>query len=232
MPHPSQPTSTDYPETERSRVRRLHQRGSHGRADVHAILDAAPLCHVGYVVDGQPFVTPTMHWREGDRVYWHGSAASRFLRRVDGMPVCLTVSLMDGYVLARSAFNHSVNYRSAMVFGAARVVEGDDEKTAALQRFTDGLFPGRWDTLRPMTPQELKATSVLWMDIEEATAKVRAAPPGDPEDAEIAVWAGVLPMRTALGAAEPAPELPPEIELPASLAELIASGHLRPQPTP
>jgi uncharacterized protein len=217
----------DYPTTERSRVRRLHQRGSHARADVHAILDAAPLCHVGYVIDGAPYVTPTLHWREGDRVYWHGSAASRFLRKVEGKPVCLTCSLMDGYVLARSGFNHSVNYRSAMVFGVARTVEGDDEKVSALRRFTESLFPGRWDTLRPMTAQELKATSVLWMDIEEATAKVRAAPPGDPEDAGVPVWAGVLPMHTTLAAAEAAPELPPGIGLPEPLAELINSGRLR-----
>jgi uncharacterized protein len=217
----------DYPTTERSRVRRLHQRGSHARADVHAILDAAPLCHVGYVIDGAPYVTPTLHWREGDRVYWHGSAASRFLREVEGKPVCLTCSLMDGYVLARSGFNHSVNYRSAMVFGVARTVEGDDEKVSALRRFTESLFPGRWDTLRPMTAQELKATSVLWMDIEEATAKVRAAPPGDPEDAGVPVWAGVLPMHTTLAAAEAAPELPPGIGLPEPLAELINSGRLR-----
>lgn len=221
------PAEADYPTTERSRVRRLHQRGSHARADVHAILDAAPLCHVGYVIDGAPYVTPTLHWREGDRVYWHGSAASRFLRQVDGQTVCLTCSLMDGYVLARSAFNHSVNYRSAMVFGTAHTVEGDHEKTEALRRFTDGLFPGRWETLRPMTAQELKATSVLWMDVEEATAKVRAAPPGDPEDAGVRVWAGVLPMRTGLAVPEPAPELPGDIELPGPLAALIASGGLR-----
>lgn len=227
MPDSYLPSAADYPTTERSRVRRLHQRGSHARADVHAILDAAPLCHVGYVIDGAPYVTPTLHWREGERVYWHGSAASRFLRKVDGRPVCLTVSLMDGYVLARSAFNHSVNYRSAMVFGTARAVEDDDEKSEALRRFTDGLFPGRWETLRPMTPQELKATSVLWMDIDEATAKVRAAPPGDPEDADVPVWAGVLPMRTTLAAPEPAPELPLGVELPGPLAALIASGRLR-----
>ena len=221
------PVDADYPTTERSRVRRLHQRGSHARANVHAILDAAPLCHVGYVIDGAPYVTPTLHWREGDRLYWHGSAASRFLRQVDGTPVCLTCSLMDGYVLARSAFNHSVNYRSAMVFGTARTVDEDGEKMEALRRFTEGLFPGRWETLRPMTTQELKATSVLWLDIEEATAKVRAAPPGDPEDAGVPVWAGVLPMRTTLAAAQPAPELPSGVELPGPLAALIASGRLR-----
>ena len=217
----------DYPPTERSRVRRSPKRGTHARADVHAILDATPLCHVGYVIGGAPYVTPTMHWREGERLFWHGSAASRFLKQVDATSVCLTCSLMDGYVLARSAFNHSVNYRSAMVFGTAHRLEDAAEKTEALRSFTDGLFPGRWETLRPMTPQELKATSVLWMDIDEASAKVRAAPPGDPEEAEVPVWAGVLPMRMALHAAEPAPELPAGIALPEALAALIASGRLR-----
>jgi len=223
-------SDTAYPTTERSRIRRLHERGSHEHAAVHAILDAAPLCHAGYVIDGQPNVTPTLHWREGERVYWHGSAASRFLRQVDGRKVCLTCTLMDGYVLARSAFHHSVNYRSAMVFGTARVVSGEAEKTEALRRFVDGLLPGRWDTLRPMTAQELKATSVLWLEIEEATAKVRAAPPGDPEEADFPVWAGVLPMQTGLAAAEPAPDLRPGLELPDSLAALIASGRLRGAP--
>lgn len=216
-----------YPETERTRVRRNHPRGSHLAADVRAILDASPLCHIGYTIDGLPYVTPTVHWRDGDRLFWHGSAASRFLRQVDGAPACLTCSLMDGYVLGRSAFNHSVNYRSAMVFGTARLVTGTEAVTEALRRLTDSLFPGRWDTLRPMTAQELKATSVLSMDIEEASAKVRAAPPGDAAEADYPVWSGVLPMRTTLGAAEPAPELPAGMALPAPLAALIASGRLR-----
>jgi uncharacterized protein len=221
------PPADDYPTTERSRIRRLRERGSHARADVHAVLDATPFCHVGYVIDGAPYVTPTLHWREGERVFWHGSAASRFLDRVDGTQVCLTSSLMDGYVLARSAFNHSVNYRSAMVFGTARTVRDEGEKADALRRFVDALFPGRWDTLRPPTTQEMKATAVLWLDIEEATAKVRAAPPGDPEDAAFPVWAGVIPLRTAPGVAEPAPDMASGIALPQPLAALIASGRLR-----
>jgi nitroimidazol reductase NimA-like FMN-containing flavoprotein (pyridoxamine 5'-phosphate oxidase superfamily) len=223
--HPS--SEAAYPETERSRVRRHHERGSHARADVNAILDAIPLCHVGYVIDGAPYVTPTLQWREADRVYWHGSSASRFLRRVEGTPVCLTVSALDGYVLARSAFSHSVNYRSAMVFGTARSIEDDAEKTEALRGFVDGLFPGRFETLRPLTGQELKATSVLWMDIEEASAKVRAAPPLDTDEASYPVWAGVLPVRTSFGGAEPAPGMPGGIDLPGPLAELIRSGRMR-----
>ena len=227
MTDPETIAEPNYAVTERSRIRRVHQRGSHGRRDVHAVLDAAPLCHVAYVIDGRPYATPTLHWRDGERVYWHGSAASRFLRQVDGAPVCLTASLMDGYVLARSAFNHSVNYRSAMVFGTARLVTDPAEASEALRLFTEGLFPGRWDQLRPMSAQELKATSVLWMEIEEASAKVRAAPPGDADEADVPVWAGVLPMRTTMAPAEPAPELPPGTPLPDPLAALIGSGRLR-----
>jgi nitroimidazol reductase NimA-like FMN-containing flavoprotein (pyridoxamine 5'-phosphate oxidase superfamily) len=218
---------TRFPVTERSRVRRLHERGSHEHAAVHAVLDAAPLCHVGYVIDGEAYVTPTIHWREGNRVYWHGSAASRFLRKVAGQRVCLTVSLLDGYVLARSAFNHSVNYRSAMVFGHAHVMTDPDAIAAALRRFVDDLFPGRWDNLRTMTAQELKATSVLWLDIAEASVKTRMAPPGDGDDADVPVWAGVLPITATMGAAEPAPGPHHDLPLPDPLARLIASGRLR-----
>ena len=220
----------DYPTTERARIRRLHERGTHARADVHKILDEAPLCHVDYVIDGAPFVTPTLHWREGDRVYWHGSAASRFLRKAKGTQVCLTCSFMDGYVLARSAFFHSVRFRSAMVFGAAQMVEEDDEKLEALRRFIDGLFPGRWDTLRPMQPQELKATSVLYLDIEEATAKVRVGYPNDPEDADFPVWAGAVPMEYRTVQAEDAPDLPPGIGVPEYLSRLVQTGRLRTPP--
>ncbi|MDQ0322398.1 nitroimidazol reductase NimA-like FMN-containing flavoprotein (pyridoxamine 5'-phosphate oxidase superfamily) [Pararhizobium capsulatum DSM 1112] len=216
-----------FPTTERSRLRRRHERGSHKHADVFAVLDACPLGHIGYTLDGTPYVTPTLHWRDGDRVYWHGSAASRFLRKIEGMPVCLTCSMLDGYVLARSAFNHSVNYRSAMVFGKARVVEDVGEKTKALRFFVEGLFPGRWEQLRPMKDQELKATSVLWMEIEEATAKVRNAPPGDPEDADVPVWAGIIPVRSMLADAEPLSGLEEGLALSAELDALIRSGRLR-----
>lgn len=224
----TEPTAeAEYPTTERSRVRREHHRGSHEKAAVYAVLDATPLCHVGYVIDGAPYVTPTLQWRHENRIYWHGSAASRFLRRAEGTPVCLTATLMDGYVLARSAFNHSINYRSVMAFGIARKIEDAVEAEAALHHFTNGLFPGRWETLRPITSQESKATSVFWMDIEEATVKIRAGGPGDPEEAEFPVWAGVIPINTALGAAEPAAELPGDCPLPEQLAALIASDRLR-----
>ncbi|MCB8881612.1 pyridoxamine 5'-phosphate oxidase family protein [Acidisoma cellulosilytica] len=220
-------TDPRFPVTNRSRVRREHHRGSYDKDAVYALLDAAPLCHVGYVIDGAPYVTPTLHWRVGNRIYWHGSAASRFLRQSEGMPVCITVSLMDGYVLARSAFNHSVNYRSVMAFGTAQKIEDAEEAAAALQHFTDGLFPGRWETLRPMTTQELKATSVLWMEIDEAVMKARTGGPGDAVESDFPVWAGTIPMHIGLGVAKPAPEVPEDCTLPAPLAALIASGRLR-----
>ncbi len=216
-----------FPVTERSRIRREHDKGSYARADVHAVLDAAPIAHIGHVIDGAPYVTPTLHWRDGDRLFWHGSAASRFLREAVSAPVCLTCSLIDGYVLARSIFNHSVNYRSVMVFGTAHLIEDEAEKTAALRSFADGLFPDRWDSLRTMTAQELKATSVMWMDIEEATVKARSGPPADgAEEGHVQVWAGVLPLRTEWSVPLPAPELPDTIPFPEALARVIA----RPRP--
>ena len=213
--------------SERTRVRREPQLGSYKRADVYAVIDASPLCHIGYVVDGAPYVTPTLLWRKGDRVFWHGSVGSRFLRAAGETSVCVTCTLMDGYVLARSAFNHTINYRSAMLFGNAHTLDGLAAKHDALRAFTDGLFPGRWDSLRPVTEKELKATSVLWMDIDEASVKMRHAPPGDVDDAHVPVWAGVIPLHATLGAAQAAPELPATVGLPESLAALIASGRLR-----
>ncbi|GBQ23458.1 pyridoxamine 5'-phosphate oxidase family protein [Gluconacetobacter sacchari] len=219
--------SESFPVTERSRIRRAHERGSHERAAVYEVLDASPLCHVGYVIDGAPYVTPTLQWRVGDRVYWHGSAASRFLRAARGTRVCLTCSRMDGYVMARSAFSHSVNYRSAMLFGTAVLLEGEEEIAAALRDMVEDFFPGRWEGLRPMTAQERRATAVLRMDIEEASVKVRDAPPGDGAEGDYPVWAGVIPIRTVLGTPCPAPELPADVPLPPGLAALVASGRLR-----
>jgi len=165
------------------------------------------LCHVAYVVDGQPYCTPTTHWREGTRLYWHGSSASRMLRAQGaGLPVCVTVSLLDGLVLARSGFNHSVNYRSAMCFGTARLVDDPAEKAAALHAMIERFYPGRDAALRPISAQELKATSVIGMDIEQASAKVRAKGNVDePEDLAVPVWAGVIPVATVLGDAQPCP---------------------------
>ncbi len=192
----------------RTRLRRRHERGHYDAETLHAILDSGLLCHVGYVIDGAPYVTPTLYWRQGGHVYWHGSSASRMLRHQGaGAEVCLTVTHLDGLVLARSGFHHSVNYRSAMLFGKADVVaEGDKE--AHLEAFMERLFPGRWAELRPATPQELEATTVLSMAIEEASAKIRTGPPvDDEEDYAHPIWAGVVPLRTVFGEAEADPRL-------------------------
>jgi nitroimidazol reductase NimA-like FMN-containing flavoprotein (pyridoxamine 5'-phosphate oxidase superfamily) len=193
------------PPSDFTRIHRVPDRGRYDQATIHAILDAAPNCHIGHIIDGRPVVTPTLHWREGDAVYWHGSAASRMLRANEaGGEVCLTVTLVDGFVLARSGFHHSLNYRSVMCFGTPRLVSDPAEKLAALQGFVDRLFPGRWDTLRPPTEPELKATWVLTMKLDEASAKLRTGPPvDDDEDRTWPVWAGVLPLHLAAGAPQP-----------------------------
>lgn len=185
--------------TDRTRLKRLHERGKHDASTVYAILDAMPVCHVGYVIDGSPFVTPTLQWREGDRVYWHGSSASRMLETCEDAQVCLTVSIIDGMVMARSAFHHSCNYRSAMVFGTPRRISDPAEKAERLRNFTEHLYPGRWDTLRPVMPKELKATMILSMPLDECSAKIRNGPPvDDEEDYALPIWAGVVPLRTAV----------------------------------
>ena len=183
---------------DRIRVKREPQRARYDRETIDAILDEAVLCHLGFAVDGQPFVIPTLHARVGDTLYVHGSSASRALRHAGaGAPVCVTVTLFDGLVLAKSVFNQSVNYRSVVVFGTARVVE-DAEKTAALEALTEQLVPGRWNEARQPTAQELKATQILALPIDEASAKVRTGGPEDePEDLDLPVFAGVVPVYLA-----------------------------------
>ena len=196
-----------YPITPRNKVKRLHERGQYDHAGVHAILDAGLLCHVAYVLDGQPYCTPTIHWREGTRLYWHGSSASRMLRaQKAGLPVCVTVSHLDGLVMARSAFNHSLNYRSAMCFGTAHIVDDPDEKAAAVLGMVERFYPGRNTVLRPITAQEIKATSVIGMQIQDASAKVRAKGVSDnPEDLGVPIWAGVIPITMVIGTPLPCP---------------------------
>lgn len=208
-------SSPSIPETERTRLKRLPKRGVFDRAAVYSILDEGFVCHVGFVADGQPFVIPTGYARVGDQIYLHGSAASRMVRSLAaGLDVCATVTLVDGLVLARSAFHHSMNYRSVMILGRAHLVTDPAEKTEALRAFTNHIVPDRWDTLRPVTSQELLGTSVLALPIEEASAKVRSGPPvDDEEDVTWPVWAGVIPL--SLQAAAPLadarvrPEVPP-----------------------
>lgn len=189
--------------TERSQLRRLPNRGSHESQVIHKILDEGLLAHVGFQVDGQPFVIPTLYGRDDDTLYLHGSAASRMLRELEtGMPACVTVTLVDGLVLARSAFNHSMNYRSVVAFGTAKKVADAAEKTRALHVISEHVLKGRWKDVRGPTEQELKATAVLRFAIDEASAKVRQGPPlDDEEDYSLPVWAGVLPLK--LTAQEP-----------------------------
>lgn len=191
--------------TRRTRVIREPHRGVYDRDACYAILDEALVCHVGFAVDGQPFVIPTLFARIGDAAFIHGSAASRMLRRIaGGVPMCLTATLVDGIVLARSVFNHSINYRSVVVLGTATIVDDVAQKRDALHAFTDKLLRGRWGDARPPTDVELAATSVLAMPLDELSAKVRTGPPVDKdEDMSLAVWAGVLPLRTVAGAPIP-----------------------------
>lgn len=209
----------DIKKTPRSRVKRKHYRGDYDFATVAAVLDSGFICHVGYNIDDMPYVTPTSYWREGDHVYWHGSSASRMLRaqskRID---VCFTVTHVDGLVMARSAFNHSINYRSVMLFGQAEKVEDEAYKLQVLETFTEKLFPGRWQELRPVTRQELKATTVLRMAIEEGSAKIRTGDPGDDEaDYSWPVWAGVVPLTINAGKPLPCPRLIEGTKIPAYL---------------
>jgi nitroimidazol reductase NimA-like FMN-containing flavoprotein (pyridoxamine 5'-phosphate oxidase superfamily) len=195
---------------DRNRVKRLHQRGHYDRATIYPILDSAMLCHIAYVVDAQPFCTPTAFWRDGDVLFWHGSAASRMLRtQADGLAVCLTVAHMDGLVLARSGFHSSINYRSVMAFGHARAVADAAAKRHAMDAFVERFFPGRSEVLRAPTAQEIKATFILSMAIEQASAKIRTGPPADDEaDFAWPVWAGEIPLRTVIGEAVDCPRLP------------------------
>ena len=202
--------------TPRTRVRRAPGRARYDRATVDAILDEALVCHLGVVDEGQPYVIPTLHARVGDEVYVHGSAASRLVRALAaGAPACLTVTLLDGLVLARSAFHHSMNYRSAVVVGTLRAVADAGERERALEAFTEQLLPGRWPHVRPPSAKELKATAVLALPLGEASAKVRTGPPVD-DDADHALdaWAGVVPLTTTAGAPEPDPQLRPGIGVP------------------
>lgn len=202
--------------TERTRVKRLAKRALYDEATVHGILDAQPLCTVGYVFNGSPYVTPTLQWREGHHIYWHGSSASRMLETCEDAEVCVNVTIFDGMVMARSAFNHSCNYRSVMAFGRAFKIKDRDEKEARLKAFTDILFPGRWDALRPVTDKELKATMMLGLELSEVSAKVRTGPPGDDEeDYVLPIWAGVLPLEIKTGTPVDDPRLIPGLKPPA-----------------
>jgi len=208
--------------TDRSRVRRLPARGSHEFSEICSILDAAFLAHVGFVVDGQPFVIPTLFGRQDETLYLHGSAASRMMRQLEqGIAACVTVTLVDGLVLARSAFHHSMNYRSVVAFGTARKIQEDAAKEQALRVISEQVIAGRWNDVRLPTAKELKATTVLSFEIEEASAKVRTGPPkDDDEDYALPIWAGVLPLSIQRGEALADPLLTAHVPVPKYLLAL------------
>jgi len=202
--------------TERTKVRRLPDRGKYDAESVYGILDEAFICHVGFVVEGQPYVIPTGFARIDDTLYIHGSAASRMLRTLaDGVQVCVTVTLIDGIVMARSGFHSSMNYRSVVILGRAMPVEGRDEKLAALAAFSEQVMPGRWKDLRETTDAELKGTLVLSLPLTEVSAKVRSGPPKDDEaDYALPLWAGVVPLKLTASKPIDDPRLPKGIEPP------------------
>lgn len=206
----------NFNQTERTTLKRLPKRGSYERETVYQILDEGFVCHVGFVVDDRPFVIPTGYGRAGDNLYIHGSMASRMLKHLrEGVDVCVTVTLLDGLVLARSSFHHSMNYRSVVIFGRARVVENDDEKMEALRVFSDHVMRERWEEARLPNQQELRATMVLSLPLTEASAKIRTGPPlDDEEDYALEVWAGVLPLKMVAGEAVPDPRLKDKAEVP------------------
>jgi len=218
--------SIEIEQTDRTRLKRLPKRGQYDRETINSILDEAFICHVGFVVDGQPYVIPTGFARIGDDLYIHGSAASRMVRHVaKGIDVCVTVTLLDGLVMARSAFHHSMNYRSVVILGKAELVENPKEKNNALEALTEHFVPGRWNDVRWPTELELKATTVLKLPITEASAKIRTGDPvDDDEDYAMDVWAGVLPLNITAGEPIADAKLQSGIDVPQNVANYSRNG--------
>jgi nitroimidazol reductase NimA-like FMN-containing flavoprotein (pyridoxamine 5'-phosphate oxidase superfamily) len=211
--------------TDRTRLGRLRERGSTDRAALHHVLDAGLICHVGVVIDGTPVVLPTGYGTIGETLYLHGSSANRSLTSAPGTEICVTVTLLDGLVCARSVFHNSMNYRSAVIYGTARLVTDETERLDALHAITEHLIPGRWDNSRLPARKELAATAVLALPLDEASVKARTGwPKDDEEDYELGYWAGVLPIRLTVGAAQPDPLLRQDIGVPAHIAELQAQA--------
>ena len=207
----------------RNKVLRLAKRGLYDEETVFDIVDSALICHVAYEIDGQPYAMPTLVARDGNTILLHGHAKSRTLLHAGaGNPVCITVTHTDGIVLARSVFNHSINYRAAMIYGRGRLITDPDEKLDVLFRFTEKLIPGRWDDTRPSTEQELKGTAAVAVEIESASAKVRTGMPSDePEDLELPTWAGVIPIRQVFEDPIPDQHTPPDVPVPEYLHDLV-----------
>ena len=207
---------SEFPKTERNQVRRVAKRGQYDRETIYEILDQGYLCHVGFSVGEQPFVIPTLYARIDDSIIIHGSSISRMLKNIEeGVRVCITITLVDGLVLARSAFHHSMNYRSVCVFGKGKLIEDDEDKIAALAAVSDNLLKERWEDSREPNEKELNVTSVLRIEIEEASAKIREGDPiDDAKDYDLPIWAGVLPIETKFGKPIADSKLDPDIELP------------------
>ncbi|MEN8041816.1 MAG: pyridoxamine 5'-phosphate oxidase family protein [Actinomycetota bacterium] len=209
------------PPSDRTTVRRLPERGQYDTETIHGIIDDAFISHIGFATDTGPIVIPIIHARVGNTLYLHGSHASRMMRATVGEEVCVTITHVDGIVAARSAFHHSLNYRSAMVFGSPRVVTDPDEREIAFAAITNQVLPGRWDEARQPTEKEDKGTKLLAINIAEASAKVRTGPPGDDEeDLNQGIWAGVIPLTVTPGVPIPAPDLEPGVDLPDSVRRL------------
>lgn len=209
--------------TPRTTLHRLRERGRLDRADLDAVIDAGLVCHLGVIVDGAPVVLPTGYGRNGENLYLHGSSGNKSLLSAAGQQVCVTITLLDGLVCARAVFHHSMNYRSAVIFGSPRLVQDPQEKLAALETVTNHLVPGRWDHARVPSRKELAATVVLALPLDEASVKVRSGgPKDDPEDYDTPIWAGVLPAALAFGPAEPDPELRGDVPVPGHIAALAS----------
>ncbi|MBO0824918.1 MAG: pyridoxamine 5'-phosphate oxidase family protein [Actinobacteria bacterium] len=220
---PSRPDTDGPPlsSTQRTKLRRLKERGRRDRGSLDEVLSAGLVCHLGVVIDGAPVVLPTGYGRIGETLYLHGSSANRSLMAAAGQQVCVTVTLLDGLVCARAVFHHSMNYRSAVIFGAARLVADRAEKLAALRAVTDHLVPGRWEHVREPSRKELAATAVLALSLDEASVKVRSgAPKDDEQDYDSGIWAGVLPSALYFGPVEADPALPADVPVPAHIAAL------------
>lgn len=205
-----------------NRVKRVHDRGRYDRKTVYEILDAALVCHIAYVIDGRPYCTPTAFWREGDHLYWHGSSASRMIRtQAEGVPVCLTVTHLDALVMARSGFHHSVNYRSVMAFGTAHVIDDAETKLKLMDRFIDRIYPGRSTLIRQPNAQEFKATTMMGMEIEHASGKVRSTHVGDEEEdyANVPAWSALYPVTQVIGEASDCPRQLPGLARPEGMAD-------------
>lgn len=223
------PETASFPVTKINKVKRRHDRGRYDKATVYDILDAAAICHIAYVIDGRPYNTPTAFWREGDHLYWHGSSASQMIKaQRDGLPVCLTVAHLDALVMARSGFHHSVNYRAVMAWGTAHAITDNAEKLRLMDNFIDRIYPGRSKLIRQPTALELKATTLMGMEIETASGKIRNTHVSDDEEdyANVPAWSAMIPVTQVLGTPSPCPRSLPDIAMPAEMAPFKEGARL------